>query len=129
MRQAASVAGEASPPAVSLAPAPQSAQMPSFQPGAWTEDLPAKVRLHVHGSCPKSFLLGASCLKLRSSQGPQIYQGSVKSDTSPSVSLASYRGIGSAGVAWILKAGHTQSQLPMDSSRGLQCSLISWVTS
>lgn len=74
MGQAAWEAGEASP-------------VPSFQPGAGQEDLPARARLHARGSCPTSFRLGASCLELGSSQGPQIYQGSMKGDASPGVAL------------------------------------------
>lgn len=68
--------------AVSLAPAPHSALMPSCQPSAGKEDLPAKTRLHAPGSCPTSFLLGASCLELGSSPGPPIFQGSIKGDAS-----------------------------------------------
>ena len=54
-------------------------------------------------------------------------QGSVEGDTSLSVSL------GFMQRNWLcrcgMKAGHTQSQLPKESSRGLQCPLTSWATS
>lgn len=42
---------------------------------------------HAHGSGLTLFLHGASCLELGSSQGPQMDQGSMRGNTSPSVSL------------------------------------------
>lgn len=44
-------------------------------------------RVHARGSGLTLFLLGVSCLELGSSQGPQMDQGSMKGNTSPSVSL------------------------------------------
>lgn len=60
----------------------------TWLPGyAWKKGLPARARVEAHSSCQTLVLLRAFCLELGSSQGPEMDQGSMKGDTSPSLSL------------------------------------------
>lgn len=110
MEQAGLVAGEAppmtvSPPSSSPTLGP-SAKLPAWCPKEGSSIVQKCTRVHTHGSCLTLFLLGAFCLELESSQGPQVDRGSMEGNDRLSVSLG-FRRTGSAGVSWI-KAGHIE---------------------
>lgn len=132
MGQESSGAGKTPLTTVSPAPVP----MPSFQPGRiFQKEVPKRRTFHsaeMHqGACPWlwlntvpswGFLPGAGVIS-GASNGSWLHEGKHQ----PVYHWASCRGTGSASVAR-MKAGHTQSQMPMETSRGLQCSFISWAT-